>query len=281
MNRALLTTAAVALCACGPMTEEDLVTDQEIGSIQTSSAALTVAQPTTAPTLAPVHVKLAWGYLAGDFRAREWIDWTGGLQISQGTATLDHLVFFERHDFPQPSEDPSQVRWTSRTLPHFDGVVVRLDPGAADAVLHVKTASFSHDFDVAQLAQGSEQEFAVDAEGHQLVISSVGDSACGGFAFGYERPSREGWLAFGGLLTNAKGEPQGRLRFRADGEAIQARVVDDAHQVIATGEGTLNGSDFSIALKKADGSALATVKGVFDAPSYSPRGHFQAHLDCN
>ena len=50
---------------------------------------------------------------------------------------LERLIFFERKDFSQASDDPTQVLWTSHTRPHFDGVVLKVSPGAAADVLHL------------------------------------------------------------------------------------------------------------------------------------------------
>ncbi len=278
MNRTLfLGSVALALAACGPQTEEDLISDQEVGQVLSSQSAITstVTRPPSAP--APFHLRLTWGYLAGDFRAPNWIDWTGGLKVDSGTAQLQHLIFFERRDFPKPSEDPTQVLWTSHTRPHFDGVVVRVQPGAATDVVHLTTASFSKDLPVSQLAAGIDQRFDVDTQGHQLTVSAIPDLGCGGFAFGYEKPAREGWLGFAGLLTDEAGNNQGVVRFRADGEVIRARLVGKDNKVLAEGTGKLDGEKFEFSLGE-----LGTVKGFYQGPnSFSPRGSFQAVLGCN
>lgn len=279
MTRSLLagSLAAVALVACGPQNEEDLVTDQEIGEVQSAQSALTeaVVRPPSAPSA--LHVRLTWGLLAGNRRAPNWIDWTGGVKVDSGTAQLEHLIFFERRDFPQASADPTQVRWTSHTRPHFDGVVVKVQPGAATDVLHLKTPLFSKDFDVVALAAGTEQRFDVDAEGHQISVSAIPDVGCGGFAFGYERASPQGWLAFGGLLTDESGNTQGIVRFRADGDVVHARLLGKGGAVLAEGAGKLSGEKFEFQLGQ-----LGAVKGFFQGPSsFSVRGSFQAQLSCN
>lgn len=265
-----------ALSACAPQSEDELVTDQELGEVQSEQSAITQAMPPTTTAPAPLHLRVTWGYLGGDFRAREWINWTGGVKVDHGTASLEHLIFFERHDMAQPSTDPTQVRWQSRTRPHFDGVVLRVQPEAASDVVHLTTPLFSKDFDVRALAAGTEQRFDVDNQGHQLSVSSIPDVGCGGFAFGYERASSEGWLAFAGLLTNERGDNQGVVRFRADAGVITARLIGKDQKLLAQGQGTLNGEQFEFSL-----GALGTVKGFFQpANGFSPRGSFQASLRC-
>ena len=277
MNRTLLLgSVALALAACGPQNEEELITDQEVGEVQSAQSALTEAVATRPSAPPALHLRLSWGYLAGDFRARNWIDWTGGVKVDSGTAQLEHLIFFERKDFPKASDDPTQVLWTSHTRPHFDGVVVKIQPGAATDVVHLTTASFSKDLDLAALTAGIDQRFDVDTQGHQISISSIPNSGCGGFAFGYERPAREGWLGFAGLLTDESGNNQGIVRFRADGEVIKARLIGKDNAVLAEGDGKLVEDKFEFSLGK-----LGVVKGFYQGPnSFSPRGSFQAELSC-
>jgi hypothetical protein len=276
MTRSILAVSAVAVSfvACGPQNEDELISDQEIAQMQTAQSALTQAQPAVTP--GGFHLRVAWGYLAGNRAARSWVDWTGGVKVDSGAATLDHLIFFERRDFPMPSSDPSQVLWKSRTLPHFDGVVVHVVPGAATDQLHLTTPLFSKDFEVAALAAGTEQRFDVDADGHQVSVSALPDVGCGGFAFGFERPANQGWLGFGGILSDESGNAQGVLRFRADRDAVFARLLGKDKEVLAQGKGTLNGDKFEFTL-----GAMGTVKGFFQGPSQgSPRGSFQGSLRC-
>ena len=99
---------------------------------------------------------------------------------------------------------------------------------------------------------------------------------CGGFAFGYQRKSKEGWLGFAGLLTDESGTNQGIIRFRADGDAIQTQLIGKDGSDLAEGKGTLRGERFEFEL-----GGLGTVKGFFQpANAFSPRGSFQAVLSC-
>jgi hypothetical protein len=278
LSLAALLLAGLAACGVGAESEESLVTDAEIGGLQHQALTEVVAPP---PAAAPSsHVRLAWGYLAGKVGAPHWIDWSGDLQVEGGTATLEHLIYFEHSDHFDPGTDPSEVQWTSRTRPHFDGLVIRVDPGTGSGVVHVTTPEFTTDLDAAQLAQGVEQHFTVDAAGHEVSISSIPAAGCGGFALGYERPSHHGWLAFGGRLTDATGAFTHLLRFRADGPTLTARVLDEQRQVVATGQGQLDGEHFSLTLTRTDGSAFGTVQGLWRGPSYSARGAFQGTLRC-
>lgn len=278
-----LAAAVVFVTACGmPDTEESLVSDSELGAIQVEQG-LTTEQPTsTTSTPGAFHLRLAWGYLAGNRTPPEWVSWTGKAVVTSGTMQLEHLIFFERRDFPLPSLAANELDWRSRTLPHFDGVVAKVTPGAATDTVTITMPRFTQSFDVASLAAGAEQHFVVDAEGHELSLSAVPDSGCGGFSLGYLRTSPEGWTGFAGLVLNQRGQRVGIVRFRADNGQVQARLLSGG-AVVATGTGTLDAATkrFSITFTKRDGSSAGTLEGLYTDPSYSPRGSFQAHGLCN
>ena len=280
--------ATLMFAACGPPdSEEGLVTDGEIDAIGTArselNAPLTTPPSATAP--AAIHVRLAWGYLAGKAKAGQWVNWTGGVTTDGGTVVLENLNFFDRGDRAVPSQSASGVSWVSRTLPHFDGLVVKVQPAAPTDVVSIRMPLFSADLTAADLAAGVEQHFVVDAAGHEVSLASVADTeACAGFAFGYERPSAEGWLAFGGLFTDSSGQVTGRLRFRVDGETVRARLMGPDKQLVASGQGSFaiaaGGGSFTLSLARPDGTGAGVVRGLFHSPSYSPRGSFQATVAC-
>src|SRR5438132_3260742 len=133
MNRnALIFGSLLVAAGCGPQTEDELIPDSEVEAVQLEQqqSAITATEATTAAAPAPFHLRLAWGYLGGKRDARSWVNWTGGVSIDDGTATLEHLTYFDRRDEPVPSDDPRKVAWVSRTLPHFDGLIVKVVPTA-------------------------------------------------------------------------------------------------------------------------------------------------------
>lgn len=279
--RTLLIAAALfAASACGmPQTEEQLLPDSDLAGVQTTQSAIT----STVPAANAFHLRLAWGYLAGELRARTWVSWTGQASVTSGTAALEHLIFFERHDSPLPNPAPNTVAWSSRTLPHFDGLVLKVTPGAATDEVTVTTPLFQHTFAVAELAAGSEQHFVVDAAGHEVSVSSIPDAACEGFALGYMKPSDEGWLGFAGLVVDSHGDRLGIVRFKVENGQVRARLIGANRQVTATGQGTLDEAahTFSLSLVKPDGTVAANLTGLYTPPAYSPRGSFQARWSCN
>ncbi|HEY3452088.1 MAG TPA: hypothetical protein VGK67_37360 [Myxococcales bacterium] len=272
--------AVLATAGCGAASwddEERLIPDSEIDAMQTEL----VSTPAGTPSETAAHVKVVWGYLSGKFRdVPGWIDWTGSLSVDSGKATLESLVFFDAHDTLQPQSVPNQIDFESRTMPHYDGLGALLEPGSPADVVHLDTASFSTDLAAADLAKGVNLHFVVDADGHEVSITSLPAGACGGFAYGYQKKASKGWLGFGGRFADATGAVTGRLRFRADGDTLKARLLDENREIVAEGTGTLSGQDFELSLQKPDGTAMATVKGIYQPPSYSVRGAFQATWRC-
>lgn len=283
----------VVLAGCGPLSEEELIGDDELSSLVSERQSMTSEvsqQPAAAPAF---YVRLAWGYLAGNRSASSWLSWSGKASADGGAkVSLSHLIYFDRHDRPVPSTGPGEVSWRSRTLPHFDGLVLKVEPTVASTSLTFATPPYSRTLAVADLAVGLNEHVVVDAAGHEVSISSVPAKGCGGFALGYERAAPAGWLGFAGLVTDETGAITGRLRFRSDGGQLQARLIAaDGSQpyrlnvkgeVVATGEGELDEATgaFELRLVKPDGSSAGKVRGLFVAPSYSPRGTFQAVVDC-
>jgi hypothetical protein len=120
----------------------------------------------------------------------------------------------------------------------------------------------------------------VDAEGHELSLSAVPETNCGGFVLGYSRESQEGWTGFAGLVLNQHGERVGVVRFRAENGQVQARLFRGGN-LEASGSGTLDASNhFDITFTKPDGSSAGTLRGLSNPASYSPRGSFQGSGVC-
>jgi hypothetical protein len=263
---------------CGFQAEDELISDRELDAVQyeASQSALTSTSPAAPGAL---HLRLAWGYLAGNREAPVALNWTGGLTLDSGRLALEHVTFFDRRDRPVPTEAGNQLSWSSRTLPHFDGVVVRVDPDVNARSITFATSAFTKELSLQALRAGQLEVIDVDRVGHELSIAAVPESSCSGFVLGYERPSEEGWLGFAGVLMDRTGKPQGFLRFRADEGVVTARVFGMDRQLVATGEGRLEGDRFTIAVTLPDGIARQ-VSGQYRAPSYSARGSFQGTTAC-
>lgn len=291
MNRTILV-SMLAISACGSQAEEELITDAELDAIVSSREGLAAAQPEVEAPPGAAYVRLAWGYLAGRRNAPEWVNWSGEARVEGGGVKLENLTYFDWHDRPVPVQAADRVGWSSRTLPHFDGLVLEVTPAAPGQKLRVVTPRYQREHDVEALAAGINERSTVDGDEHEFSISSIPAGPCGGFSYGYERASLEGWLGFAGLFTNARGEIVGRLRFKADEERIAARLYKKSGdrpydlsvdgEPFATGRGRLDSgtNTFEFTLHAGDGATVATVSGHFAPPSYSRRGSYQAVVRC-
>jgi hypothetical protein len=287
-----LALAALPLAACGPQTEEDLISDDEVSAIISSRDGLVTTQPPAAESTV-VHVRVAWGYFAGKFRDLPgWVNWSGGARMEGGQVSIENLVYFDRHDHPVATQEADAVAWSSKTLPHFDGAVLQVASSAPGQSLHFVTPRFERSLTIEELSAGVNLHETIDSDGHEVAITSVPDQGCAGFSYGYEKPSSEGWLGFAGLFTDQRGTITGRLRLRAEGDQLKARLwkSDGSHPYdlsvsgdpSATGEGTIDLAThrYAFALTDASGTTVARIQGLYADPSYSPRGSYEAVVSC-
>lgn len=281
MPRVLVASLILFTAACSG-SSGGAITDSEVDAIKTTRSSLTTTDEFATPDV--VHVRLAWGLLAwagkGFVQTSEQkgtkptgTDWTGGLTLSDGTATLDMSTFFEKGDSALNGE-ANQVKWNSHTYPHFDGVIATLKPGSSASTVAIVTPNFEKTLSISELVQGGEVRFPVDAAGHEFSISALPDedASCSNFVVGFVRDS-----SFKGLVLSNLGDRLGKLRFDilTDG-TLGAEQVDLNGEVVASGTGTIDAAahTFTLSIGKS------TVSGLYADPSYSNRGSFQATSRC-
>ena len=284
---AIAALAALALAACGAQEDDEraLIPDSELAALQQETV-----PPETAPAAATsgrsFYLRLAWGLLAGDKSAPSWIDWTGSLSASEGTVQLTHLTYFDREDRPDAQTEASRISWVSKTKPHFDGIVARVELPSDDATVTFDTPAFSRTFRASELAGGDDAVFPVDTAGHVVSVSSLPASSCaGGFALGYLRQAtRASWVAFAGRTTDRTGKFTGTVRFREleDG-TIQGHTMDLDGKVTGSVRGTVvrseDGGSFSAELLDGQGRNQGSITGLFENATYSNRGAFQGSFE--
>ncbi|MBL8912792.1 MAG: hypothetical protein JNM17_19020 [Archangium sp.] len=249
------------------------VADSEVDAIKTTRSSLTTTDEFASPGV--LHVRLAWGLLSWAEKGKrpEGFDWTGSATLSDGTAKLDMVTFFEKGDQAVAGE-ANQMKWNSHTYPHFDGVIGTLTPASLDGTLTIATPKFEKSLSVNELLSAGELRFDVDDVGHQLSISALPDenANCSGFVVGFSRDS-----SFKGLHLSNLGDRLGKLRFEVTDGKIAAEVVDLNGEVVDSGEGTLDAATHTFTIKLT----TSTVTGLYQDPSYSSRGSFQATERCN
>lgn len=103
-----------------------------------------------------IYIRVLWGNLIVDKDEDYVRDYSGSISIDDGLLVIERTVKFDYYDSEiETREDPTIVAWKSRILPHYDGLVLRLEPGTTDDqsnILHIQIGPYSTDFFVAELS---------------------------------------------------------------------------------------------------------------------------------
>jgi len=187
---------------------------------------------------------ITWGNLEADSTIDFPTDWSGGLLAENGVVCLKRTIAFEGGDAILPRTSPDLLEWTSKTMPHFDGVLVSLyaftapDTFGVDstAVDSVKSSPFSLTFRTPPLTVTFTAEELVDL--HRVIqVDEAGNAVAFntltvlptpcpvGFLAGQWRPvsDRPGGV-FRGKWVSYNGAHMGYLRGvygpNSDGEKV-------------------------------------------------------------
>ncbi len=164
------------------------------------------------------YIRITWGLLEGDSTATNVINWDGSASITRGTLGIMKTVRFERNDkIVLPRTDRKTVQWVSRTVPHFDGIVLAIIDrdtlnvdGAFTFSTNLYTRTFSYDeLDSLDLVE------TVTNEGHQVSIQAYNKKVIpfgGGFLDGKWLRTRKHGGIFKGRWINNIGTRVGHLR---------------------------------------------------------------------
>src|SRR6185369_6076850 len=80
------------------------------------------------------------------------VDWTGGVSVDQGAIGVKRTLKFDLHDSVDPRNAPNVVTFVSHTLPHVDGLLLKIVvPAGGSQTLHFDTAALGADIDLSQL----------------------------------------------------------------------------------------------------------------------------------
>jgi len=111
----------------------------------------------------PRHfLRITWGNLHRDEGITNPTTWDGALSISSGAIVLKRIIKFEENDRILERTQRDLLEWESKTLPHFDGILVRVVPRVSDSstdvasntddvVLRFRTEPFSVEIKVSDL----------------------------------------------------------------------------------------------------------------------------------
>jgi hypothetical protein len=195
-----------------------------------------------------IFIRIMWGNLVLDAGETEWRDYSGQMTIDDGLLVIERTVAFDPGDSEiETREDPTHIAWTSRTRPHFDGLLVRLEPGAASGdqnKLHIAVGPYAKEISVSDLAD----YIAIDPTGygddHVAMASHLGNDADSGFLLGRMRINENGFCVLKGKWETSSGSLIGHER---------ARCADPSD-----GEGRLRGKAIDL-----DGNFLALLDGTY------------------
>ena len=188
------------------MVEDDLYDDPFNTGTKTASAGA-------------LYVRVLWGNLIFDPDQQDVHNYSGTISIDDGLLVIERTVRFENHDSEiEVREDPTLVAWRSIVLPHYDGLVLRIEPGVtADAnnYLHLNIGPYTADYSLAQLADMVSLEPTGLGDDQVAIASRLSAGEQGGFVTGHWRDleQRTGGVAKGKWETGS-GTLLGHLRCR-------------------------------------------------------------------
>lgn len=173
-----------------------------------------------APGAVTAEISIVWGQLPPDLAPEDYSrDWSGRLRVNRGGLIVRRTIRFEEAtDRVLPRTDRAEVRFTSRTRPHNDGLmltVVDPDPGSGPLVLtYDRDDGASHELVLADLLEGPLVRDVGD-DGDRIVAVALRrdrDPCDHGFGRGRWHALRDHLGRLIGRIFDASGEPIGHIR---------------------------------------------------------------------
>ncbi|MBI3873088.1 MAG: hypothetical protein HY304_08455 [candidate division Zixibacteria bacterium] len=180
---------------------------------------------------------IRWGHLDGDSGIVTPTDWSGSIEVGDGTIRVLRLIRFEHMEdhIVRPRANRRRLEWVSHTTHDFDGLLLMIrvprDSAAAKTLtpnqLVFTTVPYSRTFSLDELAN-LQEVIDVGTEGNQIAFNSRDKDLfpCGnGSLEGVWMANRHGDLGhFFGKWTSEDGVLMGHLRghfgHRADGQNV-------------------------------------------------------------
>ncbi len=154
---------------------------------------------------------MLWGQPTLDPDVPEPSLWQGEITSDVANVRVLRKVRFEPGDQLIRDGDPKSVTFRTTTLPHHDGLLLRIvaprDPSALAGVLSFRTTKFHKTIPLADLLDGYHQVFSVDDMGNALIVSTVREHRCGQglMRLHWKRLDARGGV-FGGKVYGPEGE---------------------------------------------------------------------------
>lgn len=171
------------------------------------------ADPIPADPPGPIvrTVLVLWGQPTMDPDVPEPSLWQGKITSNVANVRVLRKVRFEAGDQLVRDGDPKSVTFRTTTLPHHDGLLLRIvaprDPSTLAGVLSFRTTKFQKTIPLADLLDGYHQVFSADDMGNALIVSTVREHRCGQglMRLNWKRLDARGGV-FGGKVYGPEGE---------------------------------------------------------------------------
>lgn len=240
-----------------------------------------MAMPSTAGDV--YYVRVMWGNLVLDSDVESAVDYSGTIAIDDGLIVIERTILFDNWDTEiDTREDPTYVAWSSHTRPHFDGLLLRVEPGVsadADNSLRLIIGPYVRDIALADLASLVSLEPSGAGDDQVAIAAYRQTEAEAGFVDGRWRDlvEREGGVAKAKWETGP-GELLGHLRCRylpesETGGVVRGKAIDADGNFEAMLEGAYEATDgafqdgaFAIDWIERDGETTGAVEGVYYKP---------------
>lgn len=267
--------------------EEPAFGDPEVAKIDDEEILAPVEPAALEMQRARFALRLLWGQLRGNPTMTEGTDWSGGIAVSAGAIGVVHTIGFEMRDEVLPRENRQQLRFSSHTQSHFDGLLLAVIEDGEDATFSFRSAKFQHTWRVSEL-RDIDVVIPVDDQGNAVAIQGiVVDATCPeGFLRGHwvKRVSEDRGV-FRALWATSFGLPLGHIRghfgITEEGQPVWfGKIIDRQGHVIGLARGqwvpaddpTLPGGTFEGHWRSRAGDRQGRVTGHYLPTRAGERG---------
>lgn len=245
-------------------------------------------------------VRVLWGQLRGNPNVEEATDWSGTVGVDAGAVQILRTIRFEGRDgIVRPRTTHKGFEFTSRTLPHNDGLllrVVNVAPEGSGNQLTIDLGGETLIYEIDDLDDLVDVRIADDM-GNKIVVQALqagGESCPRGFLGGKFRKTRENGGRFGGRWISETGQTKGYLfgvyGTRQNGERVMfGKYVAANGRFLGLLKGTWNPSDepgsgtFAARWVDKDRDDKGILHGGYQTGERAGMGFFRgrwAHMGC-
>lgn len=238
--------------------------ESEFQKLEIDENAIAAADSDTVAAPNGFLVRILWGQLEGNPNATEVIDWSGAFSVSSGRlAALRTLAFERTTDHLLRRDDRQVVPFESKTLPHFDGLLLLIHDPDNDptATLSMRTGPFTESWTFEEL-RAANLVTPVDDSGNAVSVTGItipDDVSClGGAVRGHWKVRDDGSGVFRGLWMSRLGRPIGHIRGHFG--------INEEGQQVWFGK-----------IIGRDGNLIGLARGGYEANPEGPGGMFRGH----